>query len=384
VQRRQALRIPGMHVGPGRQQARGDVGHAQRRGQHQHGGATGQFLFDRGAGRQQGADDVELTHAHRRRQGRGAAVRGQVQVGTARQQQVDHRRMAAAGRAQQGRAALRIDGIERQAEVEQPAHRVGIAAHRRRRQVGIGQRTARQGPDPPVEPVGQIAPAAGQGHAERRLAIGRTHVGRGAMQEQALQCGLAAQRRSQMQGGHAAAVTGFDVGAAFEQAPLQAGPPQADGQSEAGVAFGRCGKHVRAAFEQVQCQLFQPARAWSWRWQATRKRASPPAPAGDTPARRKVWIAATASPPRASAANSGTSPPHPASPPRPRAPAATPRHRRGGPVRVVQQAAELARGAQAGQRIEPSRRGPAGPRATARPGRGPAAATRRWRRPRTV
>ena len=103
-------------------------------------------------------------------------LRGGLRIGAACEQQVDHRAMTATGRAQQRGAALRIGGIDRQAEVEQATHRIGFADDRGRRQVRRLQRTTGQRPAAPVEPVGEVATARRQRDAERRLPVGGAQV----------------------------------------------------------------------------------------------------------------------------------------------------------------------------------------------------------------
>ena len=85
MQRGQALRIGGVQVGAGLQQARDQFRQAQRRRQHQHGDFARQALFEAGARFQQAFDDLGLAHAHRRRQRRGAGVGGQRGIRAARE-----------------------------------------------------------------------------------------------------------------------------------------------------------------------------------------------------------------------------------------------------------------------------------------------------------
>ncbi len=265
VQRRamqgcQPLIVGGVHVGCGREQTRHDIRQAECARQHQHGHATGQAMFDLRAGLQQGSDDIGLAHAHRRRQRRGAAIGCALRVGTAAEQMRNHAQVAATGRTQQRGAALGIDGIHRQTEVDQASHRIGIASHRGRGHVRFAQRTAWQRPDPPVQPVGQIAPADRQRHAQRGLPVGSACFRRGALLDQQFQRGIAAQRGGQMQRGHAMAVARFAVHAVFQQPLLQAQPAQPHGQRQRRIASCRRRKRGGAAFKQFHCELLQPAR----------------------------------------------------------------------------------------------------------------------------
>ena len=187
-------------------------------------------------------------------------MRGQLRVGAAREQQVDHRAMAAAGRAQQRGAALVVDGIDRQAEVEQAAHGIGVADDRRGRHVVGEQRAVRQRPAAPVEPVGEVAAARRQRDAERRLAIGGEQVRRRALRDQPLQHRLAAERGGQVQRAHAVAVARIEVDADREQALDQSRPAQPHRQRQRRVAGGGGGERVGAAFEQVQRAGFESAR----------------------------------------------------------------------------------------------------------------------------
>ena len=91
-------------------------------------------------------------------------ARGVLRISAARQQQVDRGGVATAGGAQQTCAALGIDRIGGEAQFEQAPHRIGIAGHRRGDQVGRTQRAPGQLPATPIEPVGQVTAAAGQGH----------------------------------------------------------------------------------------------------------------------------------------------------------------------------------------------------------------------------
>jgi hypothetical protein len=66
----------------------------------------------------------------------GVGARGARGIRLAFEQQRHHHVVAAAGGAQQRRAALGVDAVHRQAELKQAQHRLGIAGHRRGRQVG--------------------------------------------------------------------------------------------------------------------------------------------------------------------------------------------------------------------------------------------------------
>lgn len=172
MQRRQALVVVGVHVGRRGEQARHDIRQAQRAGQHQHGDAAGQAVLDLRAGLQQRGHDLGLAHAHRRRQRRGAAIGCALRIGAATEQMRHHAEMAATGRTQQRGAALRIDGVDRQAEIDQATHRIGVADHRGRRYIRLAQAAVRQRPDAPVQPVGQVAAADRQRHAQWGLPVG--------------------------------------------------------------------------------------------------------------------------------------------------------------------------------------------------------------------
>ncbi|MNI62114.1 hypothetical protein D3C73_1174200 [compost metagenome] len=153
-----------------------------------------------------------------------------LRISTARQQQVDHGQMATAGSTQQRGAALRINGVDGKAQIIQTTHGIDVAGHRGGRQIAFAQSPARQRPDPPVQPVGQIATTDRQRHAQRRLPIGSTRFGRGTVLHQQLQGTFARQCGGQMQRGHAMAFACFAVHAGGEQGLLQAQPTQAHRQ----------------------------------------------------------------------------------------------------------------------------------------------------------
>ena len=165
--------------------------------------------------------------------------------------------MAAAGRAQQRGAALRVRRIDRESQIQQAAHRVGVADHRRRRQVGGSQRAARQRPATPVQPIGQIAAAAGQRHTQRSLAVGGAGIRTCALGDQLAQRKLAAQCGGQVQRGHAVAVAGFAIHADVQQAVQQSRPTQPHCQRQRRVAQRRSREGIGAAFQQIAGELFQ-------------------------------------------------------------------------------------------------------------------------------
>ena len=267
VQRRQALAIAGIDVGAGGEQQGGDVRQTQGAGQHKYRDSAGQAMAQVGAGIEQCGDHFGLAHAHRRRQRRGTAVGGVLRVGATRQQQVDRGEVAAPGCAQQAGAALGIDRVDREPQFQQAPHRVGIAGHRRGGHVGRAQGAPRQRPAAPVQPVGQVATATGQGHAEGGLAIGRARLRRGALGDQPAQGRFAAQRGGQVQGGHAMAIAGLAVDPGLQQRFEQAQPAQAHGQRQRRItavgqrplARQRGGEGIGATVEQVQGQLLVAA-----------------------------------------------------------------------------------------------------------------------------
>ena len=261
MQRRQLLGIGGVHIGAGGQQPRTEFRQAKRGGQHQHGHFPRQALFQARTLFKQTGDYLGVTHAHRSRKRRGPGAGGQLQIGAALQQQLHHELMTAAGRAQQRRAALRVHHIHVEAQHQQAPHGVGIAGHGGGGQVFRLQRATRQRPATPVQPVGDIAPSAGQRHAQRGLAIGRTHAGVGAVAHQRAQRGFAPQRGAQMQGGHAATISRIQVDAGQHQRFQQPHPAQPHHQRQRRITFCRSGKWIGAALQQFQPQLLKPTRA---------------------------------------------------------------------------------------------------------------------------
>lgn len=217
-------------------------------------------MFNLRAGLQQRSHDLGLAHAHRRRQWRGAAVGGTLRIGAAAEQMRHHAKVAATGRTQQCGAALRVEGVDRQTEVDQATHRIGIAGHCGSRHIRFAQRAARQRPDAPIQPAGQIAAADRQRHAQRGLPIGSARFRRGAVFDQQFQRGVAAQRGGQMQRRHAVAVARFAVHAMFQQPLLQAQPTQPHRQRQRRIVGSRRSERVGTTFEQLERELFQPAR----------------------------------------------------------------------------------------------------------------------------
>ena len=256
MQRAQALRIGGLQVGTGLQQARDQIRQAQRRRQHQHGDIARQALFQPGICLQQAVNDLRLAHAHRRRQRGGAGVGGMAGVRTARQQQLDQAQMAATGGTQQCGAALAIHRIHRQAQVQQAAHAVEVAHHRGGRHVVCTQRPPGQRPAAPVQPCGQVTPAGGQRHAQRGLPIGGATVRRGTCRHQRFDRVFLTQRGRQMQRAHAAAVACIQVHTGRDQLLQHARPLQAHRQRDRRIACRRHAEWIRAAFQQLEGEGF--------------------------------------------------------------------------------------------------------------------------------
>ena len=169
--------------------------------------------------------------------------------------------MAAAGGAQQRGATLRIDRVHGQAELEQALHRLQVAGDRRRRQVRRLQRTARQRPAAPFQPVAEVAATGGERHAERGLAIGRARLRQGAGADQHAQRRLRGRARRR----HGSAPwprtsRAFGSTPCASRASDQALPAQADRQQQRRILPGQHAERVGAALEQGQRQLLGAAR----------------------------------------------------------------------------------------------------------------------------
>ena len=152
------------------------------------------------------------------------------------QQVIDDGEVAAAGGTQQGRAALRVDTVDREAERHEADDRAEIASHRRSRQIPWLQRASRQFPGAPVQPFGEVAAAAGQGRAVRRLAVGGPRIRRCAVADEALDHGLMATSDGQVERRVAACVALRRVDAALQQCVEHGQAGQLRGEAEGAVA----------------------------------------------------------------------------------------------------------------------------------------------------
>ncbi len=255
VQCRAAMSIGGQRIGAVRQQRADRLILPQCGRDHERRDAAGQTLIHRHAIFRQCPDHIDLTCGKCDAEAGGSRVSRNFRICAACQQRTHQGHMAAAAGTQQRRAALRIDGVEREAQIEQTLHRIGIATLRGGHQIGIAQRTTRQAPLRPIHPARQMRAAKRERQSTRSLAIGRACRRLCTLYDQAPHGGLIVKLAGQHQCRGAVKITGFRIGTARQQRIEQAMPFQAQGLQQRRATIGIGGERIGAALQQCERDL---------------------------------------------------------------------------------------------------------------------------------